>query len=427
MYLKLTIINDMKKIITFLVLIVISLSVIGQTRAKTGLSVGNHTKTGTNVTAIDSITIVDDSVRFYKTGNRLGVIGGSGTGGSMTYPGAGIALSTGAAWGASITNSSANWNTAYGWGNHAGLYDATGTASGLVGTHESTYNHTNYNTAYSDRLKWDGGSTGLTAATGRTSLGGTTAGQALFTLSNPSAITFLRVNADNTVSALSAANFRTATGTLAVSDTSAMLTNYINKADTSAMLSKYLLITDYSETTGISVGDTADMLDPYALKTEVSTEIGDTLTARMGAAQELSDLAPMLADTVPIVTFGLGSGLIADTALFNNNVLAGSFYNEGSDTLKITQLMGILAEGTGTETIGVQVSWHATFKSGSATNLNAAALTVNSITTGTEDTSFANSKIPPNVFVWCTISAASKDNKPSFMNVTLSGYKIPKY
>jgi len=41
---------------------------------------------------------------------------------SMVYPGAGIPISTGTAWGTSITNNSANWNTAYGWGNHAGLY-----------------------------------------------------------------------------------------------------------------------------------------------------------------------------------------------------------------------------------------------------------------------------------------------------------------
>lgn len=34
----------------------------------------------------------------------------------------------------------------------------------------------------------------------------------MFTLANPSAITFLRINADNTVSALSAADFRTAIG-----------------------------------------------------------------------------------------------------------------------------------------------------------------------------------------------------------------------
>ena len=44
------------------------------------------------------------------------------TGGSMTYPGAGIPISTGSAWGTSIVNNSANWNTAFSWGNHAGLY-----------------------------------------------------------------------------------------------------------------------------------------------------------------------------------------------------------------------------------------------------------------------------------------------------------------
>jgi hypothetical protein len=47
---------------------------------------------------------------------------------------------------------------------------------------------------------------------GRTSLGGTTIGQSMFTLTNPSAITFPRFNADNSVSALTAANFRSAIG-----------------------------------------------------------------------------------------------------------------------------------------------------------------------------------------------------------------------
>jgi hypothetical protein len=76
----------------------------------------------------------------------------------------------------------------------------------------TTASQSNWDTAYTDRLKWDGGSTGLNASTGRTSLGGTTVGQNLFTLTNPSAITFPRFNADNTVSALSAADFRTAIG-----------------------------------------------------------------------------------------------------------------------------------------------------------------------------------------------------------------------
>jgi hypothetical protein len=76
----------------------------------------------------------------------------------------------------------------------------------------TTTSQANWDTAYTDRLKWDGGSTGLVAATGRTSLGATTLGGNLFTITNPSAITFPRFNADNTVSALDAATFRTAIG-----------------------------------------------------------------------------------------------------------------------------------------------------------------------------------------------------------------------
>jgi hypothetical protein len=37
----------------------------------------------------------------------------------MVYPSAGIPMSTGSAWGTSITDNSVNWDIAYGWGNHA--------------------------------------------------------------------------------------------------------------------------------------------------------------------------------------------------------------------------------------------------------------------------------------------------------------------
>lgn len=49
-------------------------------------------------------------------------------------------------------------------------------------------------------------------AAARGELGATTVGAALFLVTNPSAITFVRVNADNTVTLLSAADFRTAIG-----------------------------------------------------------------------------------------------------------------------------------------------------------------------------------------------------------------------
>ena len=79
-----------------------------------------------------------------KTINGTTILGSGDitTSGSMVYPGVGIPLSTGSAWGTSITNNSANWNT-----------------------------------AYTNTLHWDGSSTGLTAATGRTSLGLGTAAQ----------------------------------------------------------------------------------------------------------------------------------------------------------------------------------------------------------------------------------------------------------
>jgi hypothetical protein len=133
-----------------------------------------------NLTDTNKITIVSTS---FKVGANYTVATVSGIGsvssgqGNPIYPEAGIALSTGTTWTTSITNNSSNWNT-----------------------------------AFSDRLKWDGGSTDLVASTGRTSLGGTTIGQSMFTLTNPSAITFPRFNADNSVSALTAANFRTAIG-----------------------------------------------------------------------------------------------------------------------------------------------------------------------------------------------------------------------
>jgi hypothetical protein len=58
----------------------------------------------------------------------------------------------------------------------------------------------------------NGGSGATTASAARTNFGATTLGGNLFTISNPSAVTFPRFNADNTVSSLSAADFRTAIG-----------------------------------------------------------------------------------------------------------------------------------------------------------------------------------------------------------------------
>lgn len=77
----------------------------------------------------------------------------------------------------------------------------------------ATATNVNLASEVSDVLAIANGGTGAnTAGAARTALGATTVGGNLFTLSNPSAVTFPQFNADNTVSALDAASFRAAIG-----------------------------------------------------------------------------------------------------------------------------------------------------------------------------------------------------------------------
>jgi len=125
----------------------------------------------------------------------------------------------------------------------------------------------------------------------------------------------------------------------------------------------------------------------------------------------------------PIFVFGLGSGHVSDTALFNNGRIAGAFRNNTNNTLQVTELRGVLVEGTGTETIAVQVSWSTNMLGTTRTNLNTSPLTITSTTTGTVDTTFDNNGIPAGAWVWCTLSGASANNKPSMLILQLTGYK----
>ena len=134
-------------------------------------------------------TTLDDLQVGPPTGSGEGGAGGTVTSVAMTTP-TGLTVT-----GSPITTS--------------GTLAVTYTAGYAIPT---TAKQTEWDTAYTDRLKWDGGATDLVAATGRTSLGATTLGGNMFTLTNPSAVTFPRFNADNTISALSASDFRTAIG-----------------------------------------------------------------------------------------------------------------------------------------------------------------------------------------------------------------------
>jgi hypothetical protein len=101
-------------------------------------------------------------------------------------------------------------------GTENGLTLTTTPAGGITGVGTITLGGTlainNSDWSGADLAIENGGTGSSTAAGARTNLGATTVGGNFFTLTNPSAITFIQVNSDNTVSALSASAFRTAIG-----------------------------------------------------------------------------------------------------------------------------------------------------------------------------------------------------------------------
>jgi hypothetical protein len=141
-------------------------------------------------------TVVNGDITAYRTGGTTGAIYLSSSGGnylfwdgSTYYLGGNVALSSGNynSYAPTLTGGGASGS----WG-----ISVTGTSANVTGT-----------------VAVANGGTGATAAAGaRTNLGATTLGANVFTVPNVAAIAFPRFNADNTVSTLDAASFRTAIG-----------------------------------------------------------------------------------------------------------------------------------------------------------------------------------------------------------------------
>jgi hypothetical protein len=272
-----------------------------------------------NLTDTNQITIVSNS---FKIGANYTVVTVSGIGSVGTgvfpnpvYPDAGIALSTGTTWASSIPNNSTNWNT-----------------------------------AFSDRLKWDGGNTGLVAATGRTSLGGTTIGQSMFTLTNPSAITFPRFNADNTVTARTAANFRsdigagTVTSVNIASGTPMSITNNtttpeISMAAATGSVNGYLTSTDWT---------TFNNKQPALGFTPANSTITINTTSPLQGGGDLSNnrtLSILSASDSQSGIVTTTSQLFGGSKVFKNRVTVDSVLTLNTTTAIPNQILGINTVG----------------------------------------------------------------------------------
>ncbi|MFA5382791.1 MAG: hypothetical protein WC356_06500 [Candidatus Micrarchaeia archaeon] len=162
-----------------------------------------------------STAVVRIGSNVYSTTPGLEVISGSiYSHSSTTYPiwGAVIGgVGTGLYGVIGSSTGSSQGGAVYGYAHGAGVNSAiTGRAEG--GTTNNSFNGISGN-IYNDG---DCNITGTYQISGvalaASNIGATTVGSNIFTLTNPSAITFLRMNADNTASALAAADFRTALG-----------------------------------------------------------------------------------------------------------------------------------------------------------------------------------------------------------------------
>ncbi|MCH9834614.1 hypothetical protein K0U83_03085 [bacterium] len=204
--------------------------------------------------------------------------GGGGGGGSGTVTSVAMSVPTGlSVAGSPVTT--------------AGTFAVTYSAGYAIPT---TAKQTEWDTAYADRLKWDGGATDLVAATGRTSLGATTVGSNFFTLADPSAITFVQINADNSITTMDAPTFRTAigagTGGGDVVGPASATDNAVARYDTTTgklIQNSLVLIDDTGSVTGVNA------LTAESLTVNNNATLGfsntDTLDVR---SRIISDLEP---------------------------------------------------------------------------------------------------------------------------------------
>lgn len=294
------------------------------------------------------------------------------------------------------TVSPAQWKTAsiatiLGYTPQAAL-GGTGLVKSTAGT--ITYitdNSTNWDTAYSDRMKWDGGATGLTASTGRTSLGADTVGSNLFTLANPSAITFIRINADNSISALDAATFRTAISA------QQSLTNPVTGTGTNNEIS-------YFNSTGSTIASLS--VATYPSLTELSYVKGVT-----------SAIQTQINNKGYSINFGAAQATIAASTTYYFGLVGGGVATASAQRRVYIPLAGTVKEiyiyvRTTNGTLGE--TWTMTFRLNNTSNT-----TIGSTATTSQDKVYSNSNLNVSVVAgdYFEITTTTPATAPGVSNI----------
>lgn len=268
-----------------------------------------------------SFTLTNNGVTSFSAGTT-GLTPSTGTTGAVTLAGT-LAITNG---GTGATDAgTARSNLGLAIGTNVQAYDAELTAiAALAPT--------------ADNFIVGNGTTWVleTPAQSRTSLGGTTVGQNLFTLTNPSAVTFPRFNADNTVSALNATDFRTAIGAGTGNGTVTSVTGTSPVASSGGATPAISLSSGY--------GDTQN---PYASKTA-----NFFLAAPNGTAGAPTFRAIVAADipTLNQSTTGTASNVTGTVAIANGGTGATT-RQEAMDALAGAVTSGQYLRGNGTDVV----------------------------------------------------------------------------
>jgi hypothetical protein len=210
----------------------------------------------------------------------------------------------------------------------------------------------------------NGGTGGTTQAAGRTGLGATTVGANLFTLANPSAIRFIRINADNTVSALSDTDFRTAIGagtgggsgtvtTVSVVSANGFAGTVAN-ATTTPAITLTTSVTGVLKGNGTAISAATSGTDYLAPNTSITV---NQLTATQAIIQKKVQPASNISGNVA-VTIDVSSANVHVLTLDNGAVINSfSYTNRAADGAVNTILLVIKYLGTSASITWSNVIW----------------------------------------------------------------------
>jgi len=198
------------------------------------------------------------------------------------------------------------------------------------------------------------GGTGATSASGaRTNLGATTLGGNIFTITNPSAVTFPRFNADNTISSLSATDFRTAIGA-GTSSTTGTVTSVasgngitggtITSTGTLSVVANNGIV---ANTTGVFVnannGITANSTGVFVVRGNGTLTVNAT-----GVYVNTANLSVATSQLSGDIALGSGtSGNYVATITAGNGISGTSTSEGGTPTIAVVANSGLVSNSTG--------------------------------------------------------------------------------